>query len=104
MTQTIQTGTAQVLTYTGQALRFTFIDATTLIIQCRNEDCYVAMAEGDLQISGSRFKLSKMTIDGDLSLTFPIAQSGTLYFASAAGAATSTVSMWQFCGGGEYGY
>ena len=94
----IQSGTAQILTYTdGPMLALRFENAITLVLQSLTHDTWVSYSEGGLQISSQRFKLSKDGTDSNTPLTLNFSQprSGTLYFASANGSAESTVNMWQ---------
>ena len=95
----IQGGTAQTLTFNGQALALSFSDCQSLTIASYSHPVYISYSEGGLQSDTTRFKLQKVndsSAEGDyaLVLTFNTPQDGTLYFASANAVASATVSMW----------
>ena len=108
MTGTIQTGTAELLTFTGRALSFTYTDAQVLILVCRTHSVYASYSEAGLQNESTRFKIQKLNdaaSEGPDGLTIPFStpSSGTLYFASASGASSAILSMWTInCGSKNY--
>ena len=89
----IQSGDAQVLTFTGPALAFTYTNAQVLILSTQTHDTYVSYSEGGLQQDSTRFKIQKESQEQIIPL--PLRASGFLYFASANVAATALVTMWQ---------
>ncbi len=110
MATSIQGGTAQILTYAGQALALTYSDCQSLIIASYEKPVFIAYSEGNLQSEFTRFKLQKVndaSAEGDyaLVLTFNTPSTGTLYFASANAGTDALVTMWAIgCGskGGLY--
>ena len=97
---TIQAGTAQILTYTDQPFTIRFSGAKVLIIQSRTNDVWVSMSEGGLQSDNARFKLHKDNSPdpNNLVLPFAVPCSGTLFFASAHATATAHVSVMTLSG------
>ena len=108
MTGTIQTGDAQVLSFTGKALSFTYSDAQVLILVCRTHSVYASYSEAGLQSETTRFKIQKLNdaaSEGPDGLTIPFStpSSGTLYFASANAGSSAILSMWSInCGSKNY--
>lgn len=94
----IQSGDAQILTYTnGEMLSFRFDNCITLVLQSLTLDTWVSYSEGGLQSASQRFKVSAdgTNTNTPLTLNFSQPRSGTLFFASANAGATSTITMWQ---------
>lgn len=93
----IQDGEAQILSFAGQAIAFTYTNAVCLTLQCQTNDVFVSYSEGGLQSETSRFKISQFASQEESYLILPFSQprSGTLFFASANVAAAARVVMWQ---------
>jgi len=97
---TIQAGTAQILTSTDRPFTIRFTGAKVLIIQARQEDVWVSMSEGGLHSENARFKIHKDSSPdpNNLVLPFAVPCSGTLFFASANAADTAQVSVMTLSG------
>lgn len=108
MSNSIQGGTAQTLSFVGPALALSYTDCQSLVIASYEHPVYISTSEGGLSNETQRFKLQKVndsSAEGDyaLVLTFNTPQTGLLYFASANAAATALVSMWAVsCGKSMY--
>ena len=96
----IQSGTAQVLTFTGSALALEYNNAISLTITCRTHAVWMAFSESALQHDGMRMKVMKENVTAadapyHITLSFSMPRTGLLYFASTDAANTASVTLLQ---------
>ena len=99
MSGTIQSGTAQILTFNGPALALNYTNSQCLIITCTVHSVLASYSESGLQSSQSRFRIHgnvPPATEGPMSLTIPFTtpSSGTIFFASEHITDAANLMLW----------
>tara|TARA_R110002012_G_scaffold298759_2_gene497401 strand:+ start:7175 stop:7495 length:321 start_codon:yes stop_codon:yes gene_type:complete len=100
----IQGGVGKV-TGSNDNLAIAVQDVQTIVIQCRENDSFLAYSESGLTSDSTRIKLSQFASSASASglvLTFPTSPfSGTLWFSSTSAVTASKIIVWSVqCGSG----